>query len=128
MRSELPHDCRRSLDYASTIETLKLLEGEEVCLFISGGAGEVTSDDGAAAASRIQARGVLRHYDYGGWAEGFALGEGARVLLYEPDFVSAGLRTLDGVDLVLIGIRLANVKISIESTGAVATDEFDLFP
>jgi hypothetical protein len=75
MRTDLPPDCRRSLDYASMIETLKLLEGEELCLFISGGAAE--------KASRIQAKGILRHYAYG-WAEGFALGDAARVLLYEP--------------------------------------------
>jgi hypothetical protein len=30
MRIDLPPDCHRSLDYASTIEPLKLLEGEEL--------------------------------------------------------------------------------------------------
>ena len=76
MRSDLPPNSQQSLDYASTIETLKLLDGEEVILFISGGPGEATST-GAEAASRIQAKGTLRHYDYGGWAQGFALGDSA---------------------------------------------------
>jgi hypothetical protein len=119
MRSDLPPDCHRSLDYASMIETLKLLEGEDVCLYISGGAGE--------ASSRIQAKGVLRHYAYG-LAEGFALGDGSRVLLYEPDFVSAGLRTVDGVDLFWIGIRLTDLQFTIGGLGSIETDEFDLFP
>jgi hypothetical protein len=117
MKTDLPPDCERSLDYRATIETLGLLDGEEVCLFISGGAGE--------AASRIQARGVLRHYRYGGWAEGFALGDVARILLCEPDFVGAEMRTLDGVDLFWIGVTLTTAEFSI---GNLETDEFDRFP
>jgi hypothetical protein len=123
MKTDLPPDCQRSLDYRSTIDTLSLLEGEEVCLFISAGAGVIARD--GEAASRIQAKGVLRHYAYGGWAEGFALGDAARVLLYEPDFVSAGMRTLDGVDFFRISVKLTKVEFSIEN---LETDEFDLFP
>jgi hypothetical protein len=127
MRSDLPPDCSQSLDYTSTIETLKLLDGEELCLFIDAGPGEYTASGSGARASRIQAKGILRHYAYS-WAEGFALGDGARVLLYEPDFVSASLRTLDGVDLFWVRIELADVKFSIGNPGAMETDEFDLFP
>jgi hypothetical protein len=127
MRLDLPPDWHGSLDYASTIETLKLLEAEELCLFIDGGPGVVTGSDGAAAASRIQAKGILRHYAYS-WAEGFALGDGARILLYEPDFVSASLRTLDGVDSFWVGIELAEIKFTIGSPGGLETDEFVLFP
>jgi hypothetical protein len=101
-----------------------LLEGEEVCLSISGGAGVVTRD--AEAASRIQAKGILRHYAYGAWAEGFALGDAARILLYEPDFVSAEMRTLAGVDLFWISVKLTKVEFSIGNLPE--TDEFDLFP
>ncbi len=72
MKTDLPPDCHRPLDYRSTIDTLSLLEGEEVCLFISGGSGVIAGD--GEAASRIQAKGILRHYAYGGCAEGFALG------------------------------------------------------
>ena len=72
MRADLPPDTQQSLDYTSTIDILRLLEGEEVSLFISGGAGVLVGN--GEAASRIQAKGVLRHYAYGGWAEGFALG------------------------------------------------------
>jgi hypothetical protein len=127
MRSDLPPDCSRSLDYATTIETLKLLEGEELCLVISGGPGVVTGSDGAEAASRIQAKGILRHYAYS-WGEGFALGAGFRVLLFEPDFVSASLRTIDGVDLFWVSIELADIKFSIGNPGGTETDEFGLFP
>jgi hypothetical protein len=127
MKADLPPECRRSLDYASTIGTLKLLEGEEVYLFISGGPGVVTSNDGAEAASRIQAKGVLRHYVYS-WAELFALGDAARVLLYEPDFVSASLKTFDGVQFFMVRIELAKVAFVIGSPGLLETGDFDLFP
>jgi hypothetical protein len=70
---------------------------------------------------------VLRHYAYG-WAEGFALGDAARILLYEPDFVSAHLSTFDGVDFFSVGIKLANIEFSIGNPALVETDEFDLFP
>lgn len=115
------------LDYASTIEVLKQLEGEELCLEISGGPGVVTSDDGAQAASRIQAKGILRHYDYGGWAHGFALGDAVRVLLYEGDFIDAGEAYWDA-DWAYVGIRLTDVTLVLGKPGAVGTDEFDLFP
>jgi hypothetical protein len=123
MKTDLPPDCHRSLDYTSTIDTLRLLEGEEVCLSISGGAGVITRD--GEAASRIQAKGVLRHYAYG-WAEGFALGDAARVLLYEPDFVSGEMRTFEGVDLFWISVTLTRVEFTIGNLPE--TDEFDLFP
>jgi hypothetical protein len=128
MRIDLPPDWSESLDYASTIEMLKLLEGEELCLLIYGGPGVVTGSDGAVAASRIQAKGILRNYAYGGWAKGFALGDGARVLLYEPDFVSAGLGSHEGADQFWMSIELAETKIMIGSPGQIETDEFDLFP
>jgi hypothetical protein len=117
---------KADLDYATTIEALKQLEGEELCLQISGGPGVVTTDDGAEAASRIQTKGVLRHYDYG-WAEGFALGDATRVLLYEGDFVGAVLTEVDGVG-AWVAIRLTDVRVVIGHPGLVETDEFDLFP
>jgi hypothetical protein len=120
MRGDLPPDCHRSLDYASTIETLGLLEGETVCLLIPGGSGD-------GKASRIQSKGVLRHYAYG-WAEGFAIGEAARVLLYEPDFISAGLSTADGARFFSVGITLADLDFSIGDPDSLETDEFNLFP
>jgi len=77
------------------------------------------------AASRIQAKGILRHYAYG-WAEGFALGDGARVLLYEGDFIKGHLNTHGGVDLFLVTVHLMNVKFYLGNYHE--TDEFDLFP
>lgn len=125
MRTDLPPDSRRTLDYRSTVDTLRLLEGEEVCLFISGGPRVL--DGHGEAASRIQAKGILRHYEYG-WAEGFAIGDAARVLLYEPDFVGAGLRTFDGTDFFSVAIKLDELEFCIGDSGSLETDEFDLFP
>jgi hypothetical protein len=126
VRAELPTDCHRSLDFRETVATLRLLEGEVVVLFISGGPGQMTAD--AIASSRIQAKGALRHYDYGGWAEGFAIGDSARVLLYEPDFVDAALTTLDGNAFYSVVIRLVGAAFSIGNPGFHETDEFDCFP
>jgi hypothetical protein len=121
-----PRPDQRSLDYASMIDALKQFEGAEMCLAISGGPGVVTETDGAEAASRIQAKGILRHYDYG-WAEGFAVGDAARVLLYEGDFVSAAETEWDGIDIGM-SIRLTDVTLFIGKAEATVTDEFDLFP
>lgn len=126
MRDELPNDNHRSLDFRETIDTLRLLEGVEVVLVISGGPGQMTGD--AIALSRIQAKGALRHYGYGGWAEGFAIGDCARVLLYEPDFVEASLTTMDGNAFYSVAIGLVDVAFSIGNPGFHETDEFDCFP
>jgi hypothetical protein len=88
----------------------------------------VTGD--AIACSRIQAKGALRYYDYGGWAKGFAIGDAARVLLYEPDFVEAALTTLDGNAFYTVGIRLVDVAFSVGNAamrqiGAPALDALD---
>ncbi len=122
MRTDLPPNTDQSLDYASTIETLKSLEGEEVVLCIDGGPGEGRP---GGPASRLQAKGILRHYAYG-WAEGFALSDGARVLLYEGDFITGRLNTHEGADLFSVAIHLTNVKFYLGNYNE--TDEFDLFP
>jgi hypothetical protein len=118
-QSDLPPECSQALDYVSLIETLKLLDSEEVCMFIAAG-----TDDGKS--SRIQAVGVLKHYAYG-WGEAFAVGDGARVLIWEPDFVSAHLQTFDGVDYFRIGIELVALRFVVGDL-ALQTDEFDLLP
>jgi hypothetical protein len=118
-RKDLPPDCDQPLDYSSTIETLKLLEGELVCLSIS-----TPVDDGKS--SRIQACGSLNHYAYG-WAQGFAIGDGARALLWEPDFVSARLRTLEGNAIFWLEVKLHGLDFVIGDL-SMQTDEFDLFP
>lgn len=76
--------------------------------------------------SRIQATGVLKHYAYN-WAEGFAVGDGARVLICESDFISSHLRTFVGVDFFRIGIELVALKFVLGDL-APQTDEFDLLP
>jgi hypothetical protein len=119
-RRDLPPDCQRSLDFSAVIKTLRLLEGEDVCLFIS-----TIGADGKS--SRIQAIGALTHYHYN-WAEGFAIGEGTRVLIWEPDFVSATLRTDDGTNIFHIVVKLRGLDFVIGDAVVVQTDEFDLFP
>jgi hypothetical protein len=124
MRTHLPPNADQPLDFASIIETLKSLEGEDVVLFIDGGPGEA-GRTGAGPASRLQAKGILRHYAYG-WAEGFALGDGARVLLYERDFIRGHLHTHSGGDLFSVTVQLMNVTFYLGNYPE--TDEFDVFP
>ncbi len=76
--------------------------------------------------SRIQSTGILRHYACS-WAEGFAIGDGVRMLLWVPDFVRAHFRTFDGADFVSVTIELAGFTYWIGDAGLLETDEFDLF-
>jgi hypothetical protein len=123
MRTDLPPNADQPLDFASTIETLKSLEGEEVVLFIDGGPAEPRPSGAGVAASRLQAKGIIRHYAYG-WAEGFALGDGARVLLYEGDFIRGHLNTHG--DPFSVTVQLMNVTFYLGNHPE--TDEFDIFP
>jgi hypothetical protein len=116
LKDLLPPDAEDELDYASLIEMLRRLEGEEVCLLMSSG--EVW---------RFQAKGTLRYYDYN-WADGFAIGDGARMLVSELDFVSAKLRTYDGTQHFSIAMRFGEVAYVTGDPGMHETDEFDLFP
>jgi hypothetical protein len=65
---------------------------------------------------------------YGDWADGFAVGDGARVLLYAPDFVSANLHTYDGTTFFSVGVTLARVKFALGTPALIGSDEFDSFP
>jgi hypothetical protein len=123
MRTHLPPNADHPLDFASIIETLKSLEGEDVVLFIDAGPGEAGPTGAGVRASRLQAKGILRHYAYG-WAEGFALGDGARVLLYEGDFIRGHLNTHS--DLFSVTVQLMNVTFYLGNYPE--TDEFDVFP
>jgi len=96
----LPPDADDELDYASLIEMLRRLEGKEACLLMSAG-----------EAWRFQAKGTVRYYDYN-WADGFAIGDGARMLVSEPDFVGAKLRTHDGAEHFSIAMRFGEAAYS----------------
>jgi hypothetical protein len=114
MRDELPKECRRDLDYRALIGTLLLLEGELVCLSILG----LSSRLGTGGEPRITILGELRHFDFG-WADGFAVGDGGRVLLHEPDFISGSLWTFDGNDFFLLTLRFGDVEFLIgDESGA----------
>ncbi len=77
MQEELPKECERELDYPALIETLALLEGEEVSLSILG----LSSPGGESP--RIKVVGELRKIGYSG-VDGFAVGDSGRVLLHGP--------------------------------------------
>lgn len=119
MRDQLPEECERELDYPGLLDTLALLEGEEVLLDIGG----LSSGNADGRATRIGAFGVLRHASYT-WADLWAVGDGGRMLLYEPDFVSASLVTFDGNDFFRVTACFGAVTFQVadESAGG---DEFD---
>jgi|SRR5271154_132998 len=119
MRDELPKECERELDYHALLDTIRMLEGDDVHLSIAGLAPRVGGE-----ASRIGIAGTLRAIGYS-WAAGFAIGEGGRLLLYEPDFVSASLETFDGNDYFSITARFGDVTFLIDDEGR-AGDEFSM--
>jgi len=117
MKGELPREYQGSLDFAGLVRTLDVLEGEEVVCWLSIG-----------DRARIQIRGALRSYDYGGWGKGFAVGCEGRVLLVEDDFRGAELGTGDGNEHFTISVRSGEAEFLIGSPALHESDEFDLFP
>ena len=107
MRDELPEECSRELDYRALVETLSLLEDEEVCLSILG----LESHPGGKA-PRVVVRGALRKVGHS-WADSFAIGSGGSMVLYEPDFVSASLRTYDGNDFFALTMRFGEASFLV---------------
>jgi hypothetical protein len=118
MKDQLPADHHGDLDFKALVETLQLLEGEEVVLWLSAG-----------KQARVQVKGVLRFYDYGGgWGKGFAVSPAGRVLLVEDDFRSADLWTFEGNEYFSVSIRSGDAAFALGSPGHLETDEFDLAP
>ena len=116
VKADLPRESDSALDYEGLLATLRKLEGELVCLLIALG-----------SESRLQTKGIMRRYSYD-WAEGFAIGDGGRLLLCEPDFRAARLRTYDGNEHFQITICFLDAQYVIGDPGLVETDEFELFP
>ncbi len=106
MQNELAEECTRELDYRALVETLLLLEDEEVCLMILG----LQLNPGGKG-PRAAVRGVLRKTGHPG--DSFAMGDGGRLVLYEPDFVSASLWTYDGNDYFELTIRFGDVSFLV---------------
>ena len=119
MRDELPEECTKELDYRALVDTLSLLDGETVCVQINGLSSRPGGDD---KSPRIGFVGRLRNIGYS-WADGFAVGDGGRLLLFEPDFVSASLWTADGNDFFAITIRCGDVEFLVGDEH-YAFDEF----
>jgi hypothetical protein len=120
MRDELPEECTKELDYRALVDTLSLVEGETVCVQING----LSSRPSGGEAPRIGFVGRLRNIGYS-WAEGFAVGDSGRILLYEPDFVSASLWTYDGNDFFALTIRCGDVEFLVGDE-SYANDEFTM--
>lgn len=104
MRDELPEECMRELDYRALVETLALLEDENVCLSMSG----LESHSGEKG-PLVTVSGVLHKAGHSG--NSFAIGASGRLVLYEQDFVSASLRTYDGNDYFTLTIHFSKVSI-----------------
>ena len=121
MRDRLPKEFERELDYRGLLDTLALLEGEYVGLAL-GGLSSRRPLGGRAA--RLGVAGQLRRITYS-WADVFAVGESGRLLLYEPDFVSAALWTYDGNDFFRITIQLGDVTFLIGDESELS-DEFEM--
>ena len=118
MRDQLPEECKRELDYRALLETLAVLDGEYVCLSV-----ENVSGPGGRGA-RVGVSGRLRRFEYS-WADGFAIGDGGRMLLYEADLVRASLQTFDGNDFFRILIRLGEVTFLLGDE-SLRGDEFEM--
>jgi hypothetical protein len=119
VRHDLPAECTCELDYRALIETISFLEGEQVCISIEGLSSSRIAD---GRSPRIGVVGQLRMIDYS-WADGFAVADSGRVLLYEPDFVSAFLRTFDGNDFFRVEICFGDMAFVLGDESS-ALDEF----
>ena len=93
----------RELDYRALVETLALLEDEKVCLSMFG----LDLHPGGKE-PQVTVRGVLHKTGHSG--DSFAIGADGRWVIYEPDFVSASLRTYDGNDYFMLTIRFHGVS------------------
>jgi len=78
----------------------------------------------ARKGSRIAGFGVLRRVDYS-WADVWAVGDGTRALLYQPNFVSGSLWTYDGNDFFVVSAVFGAVAFELADASA-RNDEFDL--
>lgn len=103
MRDELPDECMCELDYRALVATLALLEDEKVCLSIAG-----HDLHPGGNGPQVTVRGVLHKTGHSG--DSFAIGDDGRLVLYEPGFVSASLRTYDGNDYFMLTIRFDEVS------------------
>jgi hypothetical protein len=114
-KHDLPLQADDSLDHISLIKMLGLLEGEEVCLLF-----------GAGAKSRGQAKGIVRHCGYN-QTDGFAIGDGVRLVVSASDFAGAQMRTYDGTEHFSIRMRFGDAECVLGDPGLIESDEFDLF-
>jgi hypothetical protein len=116
-RRALPPETHQVLGYDELIDTLRLLENEQVCLCKTFG-----ESDGKG--SRFEVVGTLRHLPYSS-AHCFAIGQ-ARLLLRPGDFVEASLWTFDGNDFFQISLRFGDQQLTIGDAGSLATDAVDI--
>jgi len=121
MSRQLPREHEGALSFDELIATLRLLEGEEVVLFVNAG-----------AYGHLQVKGLLRGYGYGdpdpswGVRLGFAVGDAGRVLMAESDFRAAKLITFDGNDYWEVSMTFGDLEYMIGNPESNPTNEFDL--
>jgi len=113
-RQALPLEAQEQLSDEQLIATLRLLEGETVCLKPELGEGR----------SRLTILGELSLYDYGEVGQGVAVGS-ARLLLAHDGQITARLATYDGNDYFQIVMKIDGAELVIGDTALVGTDEFE---
>ena len=102
-KKALPHEVSDDLVFASLIDVLRILEGENVCLVI------LLTDRPNPSEVRIQGR--LGHRD-DARGRGFEIGN-AQLLLREEDFVKAHLTTHDGNNFFQLAMQFGHQSFLI---------------
>jgi hypothetical protein len=114
-RRALPPETRRALDFDELIATLRLLDGEQVCLSLNLGPGD--------SSSRLRVIGELRQIDDRGGMR-FAIGTDVRLAPVRGDFIEASLWTFDGNDFFQIALTFQGGGFRIGDVGSLDTGEF----
>jgi hypothetical protein len=109
----LPPEAREELSFEKLIATLRVLEGETVCLSLNLGGGQ----------SRLGVLGELSLFDYG-TAQGVAVAS-SRLILFPDAQVNARLATFDGNDFFIVAIDVEGTEVAIGDPALLGGSEFE---
>jgi hypothetical protein len=109
-RSDLPEELSRlALSYSALVDTLQLLEGEEVWL----------------RNGPVDTRGVLRRVA-GRWDhDTFGVGEETRLVLGQSQFAEASLSTAEGNNYFVISMRFGQADLVVGDPDLIGSDVFE---
>jgi hypothetical protein len=115
-RRDLPEEFSGPLDFAQLLETLDALDGERIGV-------ELLKSDGPELGSSVAIAGTLRRLGQRGLTRGwFAVGDGARLALFETDYRTTHLLTYDGNDGFQLVIELQQGTVIIGDVMITAVD------